>query len=197
MAIPWDMVTPRRDALSFLFAITGDEGSGVGDAAPDPARLLDVSRYEQARLDRVLTIVVDANGDGTPDTGVSPRTIARVDTTLLANPATHVSLGLRPDRRTFAPGDGESLSFSVTSSTTTSNPVFLTCRVFSISGKLIRLIYEDDERIPGETDSRDMWDGRDRSGSVVEGGVYIIHLNWGAARGSTDGNDKAAVAVVR
>jgi hypothetical protein len=41
------------------------------------------------------------------------------------------------------------------------------------------------------------WDGTDRFGRIVPGGIYIVNVSWGAARGQRSGVTGAAVAVVR
>jgi hypothetical protein len=78
-------------------------------------------------------------------------------------------------------------------------PVFLTARVFSSSGQLVDVIYEESPRSFTGSASRewDRWDGRDFHGNLVPGGVYILTVSGGAARGVASDVVKGTFAVIR
>lgn len=205
MAIPWDLVRPARGVVSLVAAITGQEGTGAGDAAPDPSRVLESDRTATAFLDRALEITVDADGDGAPDVGVAPRERAR--TVPSEGPSTtadqRAELAVHVAPRAFAPDRGESTAFQLTATAGRSRDLYVTGRVYSISGRLVRVLYEDAPRSfdAGGRElaaaAADRWDGTDQSGAVVPGGIYLINVTWGAARGARAGRASAAVTVVR
>jgi hypothetical protein len=201
-AIPWPLVRSASGVVDFVAAITGGEGTGCGDAAPDPSAVLGVPRTGLAVLDRVLRVVVDSDLDGTPDAGVAPRDVAAVVPDDRGAVVDEVTLRVRPALRSFAPDLGEIVEFSLEREGAVGvERVYVTARVYSLSGEVVRVLYEDDPRdftdaTPGAA-MLDAWDGTDRGGAVVAGGIYVINVGWGVARGSRTGGASASVAVIR
>jgi len=98
------------------------------------------------------------------------------------------------DVRSFAPDEGEVTRFTV--GRARGGRAFMSARVYSRAGELITVLFADELRSldpPFET----VWDGTDRFGRVVPGGIYIVNVSWGAARGQRSGATSAGVAVVR
>ena len=99
------------------------------------------------------------------------------------------------DRPAFSPDRGEQVNFSVVLDKKLSpdDPIAkvrqynLTANVYDMRGRFIRAIYQGQTRnaVRGQagdsfwnaatnTDTRDLWDGRDERGRIVPPGVYVI-----------------------
>jgi hypothetical protein len=203
-ALPWSMLS-LDDALQLTLALTGDVGTGAVDAAPDPSvglpETTNPSSKARASLDRWLSIDTDADGDGAVDVGVSPRVavivLASNDPSQYRYDQVEVTLTASP--RAFAPDRGEETAFTM--SVHPGDELFITARVYSVTGALVRVLYENAARdvVNGSlaTSSEDRWDGRDQEGRVVPGGVYVIAIEWGLVRGERAGRATAGVAVAR
>ena len=115
-AIPWSKLSLAKP-LELVAAITGNAGTGAGDAAPDPSVALPVgarpSSKVRATLDRWLSIPADGDDDGTADANVSPRTAVTVRSNddATAPRAQHAQASVRTNPRVFAPDNGEETSF--------------------------------------------------------------------------------------
>ncbi len=57
--------------------MTGGDGTGAGDAAPDPSVVLEDDSTRTAVVDNHIILPLDDDGDGILDIGVSPRSAAR------------------------------------------------------------------------------------------------------------------------
>ncbi len=196
ISIPWSMLALDRP-LRIAVAMTGDVGTGTGDAAPDPRTSLSTDPVARAVLDRWLEIDADADGDGRPDVGVSPRAVASVQpTTLAAADAGNADLSVTVDRKSFAPDIGESATFGLTAGTAGFDEFDGTCTVYAMDGRALRSL----RLPPGAASSVEtVWDGRDNTGRVVDGGIYVAAFD---VEFSSDGrrqhvHTNIGVAVVR
>jgi hypothetical protein len=81
IALPWSQVLPLAGYVKVLACVTGGGGTGSGDAAPDPTQLLSANHQALAFLDNAITVPVDANLDGQPDMGITPRSVASFEFT--------------------------------------------------------------------------------------------------------------------
>ena len=199
MAVPWSMLS-LANPVRLVSAITGDVGTGAGDAAPDASSMIDDDRFARAVLDRSLSVVSDADGDGLPDAGVSPRSAVSIEGgTAPASARADAELEIDVAPRAFAPDRGEQAAFSFRIGT--GERVFLSAAVYATNGDRVRTLFSDQERVPQNgvlpSGPDDAWDGRDAGGGVVRGGAYIVLVEWGRARGERSERAKAAVVVVR
>lgn len=205
-ALPWSQLSLVRP-LELSLALTGDEGAGAGDVAPDPSVALPASpgpwSKTRVSLDRWLSIPADADQDGTADPGVSPRSavIVRTDDDATESRADGLDVDARVVPGVFAPDRGEEATLEVAIVGDAIDEVFATARVYSVDGTLVRVLYEDAARsVTGGALSptpQDRWDGRDTHGRVVPGGVYVVAFEWGLVRGERAGRSSAGVAVAR
>jgi hypothetical protein len=200
IALPWSRVLPLAGYVKLLAAVTGGTGTGTGDAAPDPAQSLSGDRQAQAWLDNAITIPVDSNHDGEPDMGVSPRSAASFEFNQ-AEPATgYTDVGLSLEAASFAPDLSQVLRFQV-GAPSCREPVeiYVSCEVFSVTGRRVRVLYQDEPRVfePGTDPQWDEWDGRDDSGEIVRGGVYVLLASGAASPGDVSSTAKQSVAVIR
>ena len=207
-AIPWESLSLAQP-LSLALALTGsDEGTGAGDAAPNPSVQLPESAGPlskiRVRLDRWLSIPADGNDDGVPDFGVSPRAVVSVapDDDLTEPRSGHTEATLTVAPRVFAPDNAEDASFTLRFDEWDDvNTVFVTARVHSVDGSLVRVLYEDAPRNVVNSalaaSLNDRWDGRDAHGRIVNGGVFVLSVEWGLVRGERAGRATAGVAVAR
>ncbi|NIM18991.1 MAG: hypothetical protein GTO51_01240 [Candidatus Latescibacteria bacterium] len=211
-AIPWDLLgrfektngavrIPENGAvLGLIAALTGGPGTGAGDAAPDPSTVLESDSTRIAFLDNSIRIPLDADEDGYLDVGVSPRDVATFSLTQGNTQRQVTELRLDLEEKVFSPDGGEVLRFLASPENDTPPlPVYLTARIYSTTGKLITVIYEDLPRsfASGAQPVWDVWDGRDYGGNVVPGGIYILVVSGGPAQGSTTNVAKASFAVIR
>ncbi len=201
LALPWREARGRSTELRMVVAVVD---GGAGDAAPDPTTPLDARRDASARLDRVLAVPIDADADGRPDAGVSPRQVAGVEPTAPGAPSGDASVRVHGSAapQAFAPGRGERTTLTW-SAEGVHDPfdAFVTVTVTSMAGRRVRVIRRDAPRtiVAGAwtPDPGDAWDGRDDAGRAVDGGVYVVTLAWGRAPGRVEGRARVAVVVVR
>ena len=197
MAIPWARLS-LESPVQLVSAITGGVGTGSGDAAPDPRVVPAAERYARARLDRVLAVVADADADGRPDAGVSPRSVVVVETSTEATlPQGDESIDVRADTRVFAPDRAEAVTFTVGPPTGDFEDVSGSCTIYSVDGREVR---EFAVALAGPAPETSItWDGRDAQGRIVAGGVFVaafdLEFTGGAER--THAHASIGVAVVR
>jgi hypothetical protein len=199
VALPWSRVFPDVGYLRVLAIITGGVGTGAGDAAPDPTARLHVLREAQSRLDNSITVPVDANRDGLPDMGVSPRSIVSFE--FEQEEPVHVSCDaeLRLQSKSFSPDIGEVLRFQIGTDCGESVELFVSCFVYSVTGERVRTLFVDERRVfqPGVAPPWDEWDGRNDGGEIVRGGAYIVRATTGQSPGAADSADSESAAVIR
>ncbi|HEX5132191.1 MAG TPA: hypothetical protein VFX92_06880 [Candidatus Krumholzibacteria bacterium] len=171
IAIPWDMLDAARP-LRLLVAVSGGPGTGAADAAPDARGALASDPDARAVLDRWIEFTADADGDGNLDYGVSPRSAAVV---LPGTDAVAASgdpdLDIDIDRKAFAPDRGETVRFTLRSPGNMFDEIEGTCVVCALDGRRIRTL-----AVPRGNALADViveWDGRDDTGRVCDGAVYV------------------------
>ena len=200
VALPWSRVLPPAGYVKLLACVTGGGGTGSGDAAPDPTQLLSVNHQALAYLDNSITVPVDDNHDGQPDMGVMPRSVASFEFTQSTPVAGDAELGLSLETDSFAPDDGEVLRFRVEAACGNDpTTVYLSGAVYSVSGERVRVLFSDEARVfqAGVEPQWDQWDGRDDSGDIVRGGMFVVLITGGASPGDVTNSAKQAAAVVR
>jgi len=199
IALPWSRVFPDAGILQLLAAITGAVGSGAGDAAPDPAGLLSADRQAQAWLDNYAVIPVDADHDSEPDMGVSPRSVVSFALTQKEPVRDDWDVGVRLESSSFAPDLSQELRFRIDVDAQGPVELFVSCDVYSVSGRKVRTLFRNDARVfqAGVEPPWDQWDGRDDRGEIVRGGVYVVLATTGASPGEVSRSAKQSAAVVR
>ena len=76
-------------------------------------------------------------------------------------------------------------------------PVYLTGRIYSSTGRLIRVLFDDEPHILSAGPVAKSWDGRDTEGRIVPGGVYVLAVSGGSGKGSSQNTVTESVAVIR
>ena len=168
----------------------GGDGTGGPDSAPDNLTGHEVDGGIQVTLDNyaILDIDrVDATGaegpDGLPDFGVEPksRTTFLIPPPVVALRFNIVDLHL--DRPSFAPERGQSThwTFDLTPKLPPAEAALrnfvVSADVYDMRGNRVRRVFDSDRRPTNSTASAiDLWDGRDDSGALVDGGVYLVRL---------------------
>jgi hypothetical protein len=195
--IPWSVIDPSR-ALDIVVAITADTGSGAGDAAPDTRTVLSTSHVAPAVLDRWISCVADADSNGVPDPGVSPRAVTVVlpDTQPVA-PAGNAVIELTASPTAFAPDQGETALLTVRTSAGSFEDVSGTCLIYGMDGRSVRTL-----SIPASGSVGELvvsWDGRDNAGRVCDGGIYVaaVEVEFASGGNRQRASGRAGVAVVR
>ena len=199
MAVPWSMLS-IAEPVRLVAAITGDAGTGAGDAAPDASVAASDDRFARAVLDRRIVVHADIDGDGLADSGIAPRAAVEIEGgTLTASVRTDLELEIGVAPRSFAPDRGESTAFALR--TDASGPVFVSGAIYSLDGDRVRTLFEEEMRAQQNgtlaAGPNDAWDGTDTGGRIVRGGAYVFVVDWGLARGEHAGRATAAVVVVR
>jgi hypothetical protein len=211
IALPWEQLIGFRNAgsevvlpaagysLSVLAAVTGGDATGAGDAAPNPTHILSDDSTQSAVLDNFIIIPLDLDEDGILDVGTAPRDIVTFARSEELREGTTSEIALAVEAKSFAPDLNERLRFRPVFVSGSSSPVLLTARVYSVSGRLVRVLYRDRPVAPaaGSSAEWEMWDGRDSDGDVVPGGIYIISVSAAAGAAGIANAAKAAVAVIR
>jgi hypothetical protein len=193
-------IPDKGRVLSLLAVLTRDEGSGVGDAAPDPSSILENDPTRLAICDNTIRIPLDADEDGSLDLGVSPRDAASFTLSGKGTERQELPLGLEIAQKIIAPESGESLQFRpLLQLDSYTLPVYVTARVYSSSGQLVDIVYEESpRRFTGAAPVIwDEWDGRDFRGNMVPGGIYILTVSGGAAKDAATEVVKGTFAVIR
>ena len=210
VALPWELLgdfvrtgssvlLPAAGmSLRVLAAVTSGPGGGVGDAAPDPSVLLENDSTAVAVLNNHVVLPLDGNGDRVLDLGVSPRSVATF-ATVRSEQRRVLPLRVELEKKVISPDEGVPLRFRpFLSPPDYTQPVFVTARVYSAGGRLVRnLFFNEPRNLAAGGAPWDRWDGRDDRGRVVSGGVYILAVSGGAARSGGGSMVRAAFAVVR
>ena len=145
LALPWEIlgdferdsgvvrVPSRSAAIGIVALVTGGEGSGAGDAAPDPSVVLENDSTRVAVVDNHVIVPLDGDGDGVLDMGVSPREAASyaVSAGAQGTRARQVlSLRIPLEEKLYSPLRDAEARFPVTlDSPEYTEPVFVTARV--------------------------------------------------------------------
>lgn len=212
VAIPWALlgdfegtadgtrVPVHGQSVKVVSIVSSGPGTGAGDAAPDPTAGLENDSLRVAIINNYVNVPLDGDDDGYLDIGVSPRDEATYGAPGSEPLRQRLPVTVLIDRKAFAPDLDERLRFrALLDGVEYSLPVFLTARVYSSDGQLVRDLYENEPRdlSPGATPVWDEWDGRDNNGNVVAGGVFVLAVSAGIGAGSPAETKKQAVAVVR
>jgi hypothetical protein len=212
LAIPWSAlgafvqtgagtaVPADGGVVRVLTVVTGGPATGAGDAAPNPATLLDNDSTRVAILNNYIEVSLDVDNDGLLDAGVSPRARAMVAVAQTEDSGPLLPLRLVLQNKLVRPGTGNPLTFyAALDPAEYAQPVYLTARVYSADGRLLRKLFEDVPRdlSQGSPAVLDTWDGRDHDGMPAPGGVYILALSGGPALGAPKHTVKASFAIVR
>ncbi len=213
LAIPWDVLgdfesisggvrVPSENAvLGVVALVTGGDGAGCGDAAPDPSVVLENDSTRVAVIDNHIVVPLDADRDGMLDTGVSPRQSVSYAVSPGAQGTTArqiLAVRIPLVERLFSPLREPEARFPVVLETSEyTEPVYVTAQVFSSAGYVVRTLLEES---PVDFSSGTVWvswDFEDDHGRMVPGGVYILAVSGGAGEGAPKNTAKAAFAVVR
>lgn len=213
IALPWGLLgdftageegvrlPARNAAIGLLAAVTAGEGTGAGDAAPDPSVVLENDSTRAAVLDNHIIVPLDADGDGLLDMGVSPREIvswALPPETQDAVVRQALALRVPLEEKLFSPLRDPEARFPVVLETSGyDEPVFVTARVYASNGNSVRTLLMETPVDFSSGDASIAWDFRNDGGDLVPGGVYIIAVSGGAGKGTPKSTAKAAFAVVR
>lgn len=194
MKVPWSMLALSRP-VALVAAVTGELGTGAGDAAPDASSAMDTDRFARAVLDRWFQIDADTDDDGLADIGISPRTAGSVQPDFApAGARADVSARFRVQARAFAPDRGETPGIAFAADT--GEQIFVTFTVYSLEGERVKVL-AGDLLVGGGSEVLVPWDGTDERGQIVRGGTYIIVADWGHNHGEHEGRTKTAVVVAR
>lgn len=196
MAVPWSMLSLARP-VNLTAAITGEVGTGAGDAAPDASATLETDRFVRAVLDRMLVADADTDDDGLADIGISPRTAIAVNGTSPSGARPEAKLTLNASPRAFAPERGETTTLRLDVQGVGNNQIYVTFSIFSMEGELVRHVNNGSSLKVSDGSLLLAWDGFDDRDHIVRGGTYLVIVDWGYNQGEHSGRAKTAVVVAR
>ncbi len=186
---------PRGAKLKIAGVVTaGGDDTGGPDVAPDnlggvtdnASAVVYVDNWAIVSLDELDDTGAGAGGpDGIADWGVSSRgrTTFRVRPPFLAKQFS--ASDIRFDQPAFRPDLSERIhwSFALDQPVNPDDPadsrrVFgVVAKIFDIRGRVVRTITDNSRSALQPTNpALDQWDGRDESGQVVPGGIYVLRL---------------------
>lgn len=196
MKVPWSMLSLAQP-VKLTAAVTGEVGTGAGDAAPDASATLDSDRFARAVLDRWFQIDADVDNDGLADIGIAPHTAGTVEHSSAPTRArTDDGASVKADPHAFAPDRNESTILSFSMDDDGASSVYVELSIYSMEGERIRRLAP--YSFNASTKSVDfIWDGRDDGNRIVRGGTYVVVADWGNQAGAHDGRAKTAVVVAR
>jgi hypothetical protein len=210
IALPWTLfpgfdvngagvaVPSDGKRLRVLAVVTAGPGMGAGDAAPDPSITLEDDSTRVAILNNYVELPLDADGDGLLDIGVSPRNVATYAVASTEDERGVLPITILVQEKLIAPGSGESLQFSISLNPSDyPQTVYLTGRVYSSSGRLLRTLFADEPVVLASGSVAKTWDGRDQAGVIVPGGVYVIAVSGGPGGEASKNTATASFAVIR
>jgi hypothetical protein len=196
MRVPWSMLSLAQP-VKLTTVITGEVGTGAGDAAPDASAALDTDRFARAVLDRMLIIDADTDDDNLADIGISPRTSAVVNGSAPAVARGEAKVTLSASPRTFAPERGETTNLRLDVEGVGNGQIYLTFTIYSMEGNRVRHVNDGSTFKFADGSLLLAWDGRDDENRVVRGGTYLVVADWGYNQGEHAGRAKTAVVVAR
>ncbi len=210
VAIPWALLPGFEEEgggvsvpsdgrnLRVLAVVAGGPGMGAGDAAPDPSTALENDSTRVAILNNYVELPLDSDGDGLLDIGVSPRAIATYGVAAAEDVRAILPITVIVQDKLIAPGIGQMLDFQVALNPPDyQQPVYLTGRIYSSTGRLLRVLFENEPSLLSAGPVAKSWDGRDAEGRIVPGGVYVLAVSGGPGKNSSKNTVTESVAVIR
>ena len=213
VAIPWEVLgdfergsegvrlPEAGSVLSLLAIVTGGDGTGAGDAAPDPSVVLEDDSTRTAVVDNHVILPLDEDRNGILDMGVSPRSAARYAISPAAG-ETETSqvfeLRIPLEEKLLSPRQEDRAFFPVVLDTRDyAGTVYLTVTIYSSDGRVVRKLREEAPADFTSGQERVEWDFKDDRGGVVGGGIYIVTAAAGPGKGAPKKAVKASFAVLR
>ena len=186
--IPWSTLSANNisiNRIKLLSVITsGDDYTSSPDCAPDNLGGMTNNSSQMVILDNYAEVIIDADEDGSPDMDVSPQSRTSF---YKKPPFDSVPLLIQDvsfeNGKTFAPSLNEQIVFELETNRGTEFSV----KIFNLEGKFIN--YASEEIAPLTW----RWDGRNKGGSLVPFGIYILYF----IADSGELSHKEAVVVIK
>ncbi len=178
----------------------GGDGTSGPDVIPDNLEGMVQDGSQAVTLDNFLRTTFDADGDGFPDFGVSPkaRSESKEALPVLSGPPRLTGISLA--RAAFCPTLGQLLAFTpeAVSSSGQTGTITLAAAIYDMRGRRVRTLYDMATRdLPLSPSPDDVWDGRDRHGALVPPGMYVLRVVGGGCNALGTARTDRAVAVIR
>lgn len=181
------------DTLKFVNILTaGPDGTGGPDSAPDNLSCHTINSSDAVTIENYAAIPLDLDGDRIPDLGADVRgrlsfffpppvpciRFEIADVQFATGADVRVSMG-----SILSPEEGRDLEFRMRLSPEVSpsdslRHLLFSADVFDMRGRRVRSLFNESRRPvthPGDP-ALDRWDGRDESGALVPGGIYILRV---------------------
>lgn len=174
------------DTLRLAAVITaGPDGTGGPDSAPDNFGGHTIDSSTQVLIDNFVILPLDTDEvAGTVDFGIEPRNRVSFKQRPPIQGIVFELNELTLDRAIASPEEGLPLEFhvevkpGVPAGEEWFRVVSLTARIYDSLGEHVSTLYELDGRFAAEPRNpvKDRWDGRDKHGRMVGGGIYILSV---------------------
>jgi hypothetical protein len=173
------------DTLRFAAVLTaGPDGTGGPDSAPDNFGGHTINSADMVVIDNYAILPLDTDDiPGIPDFGIEPK--ERL-TFLRRPPIRGIVFRLAEveiPQAVVSPEEGRPLEFRVrldpqVGEEEAFRTVSLTARIYDSLGGLVDVLYREDRRPARDPwdPQKDTWDGRDRNGRMVPGGIYVLSV---------------------
>jgi len=169
--IPWTSLIVDEEpitSIKLLSLITsGDDYTSSPDCAPDNLGGMTNNSSQMVVIDNFAEILIDGDGDGNPDMGVSPQAQTEFYKTPPFDPLALLIQGvIFENGKSFSPSLGEKIYFELETNRGTEFNV----KIFDVSGKFIDNADSDSGPLNWS------WDGKNKRGNVSPFGVYILYF---------------------
>ncbi len=201
------------------FVAHADEGLSVADVAPDASVAPDLDTRTPVVVDRAARVQWDADDVPPPhfvDFGVAVQTqaVARFvpeapapapERFTLIDLATFRADAPQTTSRVLFPEADVALGWGFRVSEPAPATLYISARIYSMRGDLVAEVVRDEARACGSiagpygcfgNAARDRWDGRDRHGARVPGGMYLLRVTAGLRPGIESTRAQRTIAVV-
>jgi len=169
--IPWTSLIVNNqsiESIKLLSLITsGDDYTSSPDCAPDNLGGMTNNSSQMVVLDNYAEILIDGDGDGAPDIGVSPKDKTGFYKTPPFDPLSLLIQNvIFENGKTFSPSLDEKIYFEIQTNRGTEFNV----KIFDINGKFVDYAYQESGLL------RWSWDGKNKRGELAPFGVYILYF---------------------
>ena len=171
------------------FITAGADGTGGPDSAPDNLQGHTSDSANRVLIDNYAMIPLDLDAESSPlhgflDMGIEPRERLSFRVQPPVRGVTFEITAVDLARTIVSPEENRPLEFTISISPDVRpeedafRTVTLTAEIYSIDGRRVRTLYVEDQRLAVQPNNaaRDVWDGRDESGRMVDGGIYMLQV---------------------
>ncbi|MCD4817521.1 MAG: hypothetical protein K8S23_02390 [Candidatus Cloacimonetes bacterium] len=186
----WNRTLENYPSIKIAALITtGEDFTGGPDVAPDNLGDMSEDSGKMLDIDNYLEFIIDEDGDGNPDIGISPNSWNRIS--YFAIPQTFIPKNISMGKITFP--NGKVLNpYDLTSpfevQISPNRDSIFNAIVYNIKGKEIKNLPKCSNE-----NCKWFWDGKDKNGKIVPFGFYLVQV----ASGNKENSKIEAFSVIK